>query len=254
MQIDTDINQLKHTLEHLKCLLKIIPSLSRSEFEQIIEMYHEINQSLKDLVYTPNPRNKNEREKFEYGWGAQSMQFIIDCLPEFHRILLKHYRRSDDLTLLDVGAGSAAGSNLLASLHNERVVYSKIRVDAIDYTPLRERWVKSQYPLVNYSVANLYDLPDKCWDFVICSHVIEHVSEPKVFVSELERVCKGFAFIYAPYQEIDRIPAHINTITEEIFSEFKLESVKIVKSMGWHADIPDDQCILVIIDCRDQNS
>lgn len=240
--------QIKQALQNLKEIIGDIAKLPEPEFNETIQLWHEVVDEVKDAVF--DSRNGQSRLKYEFGWGAQSIQFAIDCIPHFHRILKQHYRRKDDLSLLDVGGGSGAGANVFALLHSDRIVYSKLKVDVIDYLPLREKWVKAVYPNLNYRVADVYDLVDERWDFVFCSHVIEHVPNPEKFCQQLTRICKGFAFIYAPYKEVERIPAHINTITEDLFQNFNLESLEIFNSMGWHADKLEDKCILAIINCQ----
>ncbi len=242
--------QIQQALKDLKKVIGNIAELSEPEFNETIELWHEVVDEIKDVVF--DSRNNQSRLKYEFGWGAQSIQFAIDCIPHFHRILKQHYNRKDDLSFLDVGGGSGSGANVFALLHSDRVVYSKIKIDVIDYLPLRERWVKCVYPNLNYTVGDVYDVADKQWDFIFCSHVIEHVPNPRKFCQQLIKICKGFTFIYAPYNEIDRIPAHINTITEDLFEDFNLESLEIFKSMAWHADKPKDKCILAIIDCKDR--
>jgi hypothetical protein len=138
-------------------------------------------------------------------------------------------------------------------LHSGNYVWSKVKVDAVDFNDLRERWVKIMYPKINYKVADVYDLPANHWDIVYCSHVIEHVPNPRNFLEKLVNISKGFLFVYAPYNEIDRIPAHRNTITESLFEGFNVENLSILKSMAWHAAIPEDLCILAVIDCRESS-
>lgn len=222
--------------------------LDDEDFNDVISLWHETFDALKDAIF--DNRHQKARGEFEEGWGAQSIQFVIDCIPELHRIMRKHYNRSDHLSLLDVGAGSGAGSNIFSMLHSGRHVYSKLRVDAVDYIDSRLRWVKTMYPRVHYKVADVYDLPDNNWDIVFCSHVIEHVNNPEIFLEKLIDICKGFLLVYSPYNEIDKIPAHKNTITESLYDGLKIETLNFIKSMGWHADIPNDLCILAVIDCR----
>ncbi|NQV00368.1 MAG: class I SAM-dependent methyltransferase [Parcubacteria group bacterium] len=240
-------------LQELRTLISTVSEFKEEEFDEFLTSWHEIQQRLKDYVYVTDPRNTLSRLTFEFGWGAQSAQFVIDCIPHFQRILLENYKRKNELKLLDVGAGSGAGSNIFAILHSDHFVYSKISIDAIDYTAVRERWNKVVHPLLNYFVADVYDLPSNKWDIVFCSAVVEHVPNPQDFCKELIRVCKGFVFIYVPYNEINRIPSHINKITEDFFAEFNIESLTIIKSMAWHPAIPDDKMILAIVDCRNKN-
>src|SRR5262249_40361896 len=46
------------------------------------------------------------------------------------------------------------------------------------------------------------DLPDDSFDLVICSHVLEHVSDDRAAISELERIVApgGMALILTPYR------------------------------------------------------
>lgn len=262
---------LIESLLSLKEAVKETGQLNASSFDEVVALWHETVDEFKDAVYyrirTVSPVEMRgaqsiqlpkdnipefhiTRTDFEEKWGAQSIQFVIDCIPEFHRILQTHYKRKDTLALLDVGAGSGAGSNIFTLLHSDRFVYSKLRVDAIDGIDTRAGWVKIMYPKVQYKVVDVYELPDKQWDLVFCSHVIEHVPHPEDFVKKLVQISKGFVFVYSPYNEIDRSPGHINTITESFYEGFNVEKINILKSMGWHADKPDDLCILAVIDCR----
>ncbi|MFJ6324045.1 MULTISPECIES: glycosyltransferase [unclassified Rhizobium] len=84
----------------------------------------------------------------------------------------------------------------------------------LEFAPaaLFSRWVKS-HPFISYRSCDLYmpeaddkadihALPyaDNTYDFILCSHILEHVEDPIKAVSELRRVLKpgGFAIIMAP--------------------------------------------------------
>jgi ubiquinone/menaquinone biosynthesis C-methylase UbiE len=58
-------------------------------------------------------------------------------------------------------------------------------------------------PLVYGLVENM-PFKDKCFDFVIASHVLEHVSDPAAFLSELMRVAKA-GYIETPDAFIERL-------------------------------------------------
>lgn len=230
--------------------LDSVPTMSRAQFEAFVSTVHEFQASLKQSVFVGDFRNKSDVTRFEYGFGAQSAQFMIDILPFLHEVMVAHYERSDELSLIDIGSGSCIGTNLLTILHSDRVIYSKLNVSAIDHTDVRERWVRALYPKIDYRVADLYELPEKQWDFVVCSHVIEHVEEPREFIEALLRICKGFAFVYSPYEEFDRIPHHLNTIDKATYAGIQGCRLEVLRSMGWRGDIPGNHCLLAIIDCR----
>ena len=220
---------------------------SNEDLLDIINAINDVNSDLKQICVRDA---KFPIEIFEKKWIAQSIQFAIDCVPELHRVLLKYYQRASDLSLLDVGAGSGAGSNLIASLHADRMIYSKIDVDAIDYIDKRLLWARSQYPMINYEVKDLFNLPSKKWDLVFCSHCLEHLEEPRPFLDKIIDVCRGFAFIYTPYNEVDRIDGHHFTFTEDFYYPNKVLRTKVFHSLAWFADNPEIQVMLVTIDCR----
>jgi hypothetical protein len=74
--------------------------------------------------------------------------------------------------------------------------------------------------------------------------------EPRPFIDALRRICKGFVFIYSPYEEFDRIPYHLSTIARDTYAGIKDCRLEILRSMGWRGDVPGNECILAIIDCR----
>lgn len=241
------VNSIEKKINQLNNSIHKIGMMDDESFNNVVSLWHQLNNNLKSAIFDKN--NKDALTDFEMGWGAQSIQFSIDCIPEIHRIMKKFYKRSDTLSFLDVGAGSGAGTNIFSQLHSGRHIYSKLIVDAVDYISSREKWVKLNYPRINYSVNDIFKLEDKKWDLVYCSHVIEHVEQPKTFLSKLVDLCKGFLFVYSPYNETDKIPAHINTITKSFYNDFNVENFTIIKSMAWHADIDEDKCLLAVINC-----
>lgn len=252
--VQGDEKELIKALKDVRKYAALIPELSTLRFEQLIEPWREAVSAVKDGVYVSDKKlNMDSREEFEYGWGAYSVQYAIDCMPEIHRVLKTYYTRAMTLKFVDIGAGSGAGANVFTLLHSDHHIYSKLEVEAVDHVPARQRWVQMMYPKVKYSVTSLEKLPPKHYDLVYCSHVIEHLRDPQEFARKLMRVCKGFVFIYTPYKEVERIAGHLSTITEEVFAGLPVESMKIMPSMGWRPAAAGYQCILVVLDCREKN-
>lgn len=243
-KIVASINDISTALEPLN-----YHSLSTSEFEKVNAAFQLLTKAIKKISYKPGDR-KNMYD-FEKMGGAQSIQFMVDMLPDIHQVLLKYFNRCDELEVVDIGAGNGAGTNLIAQLHVDRMIYSKMNVSAIDHIDSRLRWVQSQYPTVRYNVAKLADLPSKHWDLVLCSHCLEHVLEHEQFVQDLMRICKGFLFIYTPYDEKNLMHGHLHRFTESYYKDLTIESLRIFNSMAWHPDNPEEKVMLVSIDCRD---
>jgi SAM-dependent methyltransferase len=248
-----DPNDAIELARRLREALEESPELTEAEFSAFCREWHSTVAALKQFAFSSDPRNKQDVAAFEYGWGGQSAQFIVDLVPRIQAAMLRHYKRKDVLKLIDVGAGSCVGTNILATLHSDQVVWSRLEIDAIDYTPIRRRWVQSQFPRINYMVGDAFALPDREWDFVVCSHVIEHLEDPRPFIDNLRRICRGFAFVYSPYRETDRIAAHVSTIDESTYEGIPDCRLEVVSSMGWHPAKPEDKCLIATIDCREES-
>ena len=228
-------------------------SADPERYAEFCRLWHLAERKVKDVVFDDDrgvPGRQFTSLELEQQWGAQSIAFMVDLLPHIHATLRKHYRRKDHLRVLDVGAASCFGAGLLAAVHSDHYVYSRMSVEAIDYQPTFERWVRFAQPGVEYRVADLFDQPAKQWDLVVCSHMIEHVPNPRDFIDKMVEACRGFAFIYSPYAENPRIPGHESSIDEATYAGLDCELHRL-RSMGWHPDKPQDECLLAVIDCRE---
>lgn len=80
---------------------------------------------------------------------------------------------------------------------------------------------------------------EKSYDYVFCSHVIEHVPDPIDFCKQLQRIARHYCFITAPFNEdsANLSPGHINTFTEELFKKnLKIEYFETRTSFGWQGN------------------
>ena len=55
---------------------------------------------------------------------------------------------------------------------------------------------------IDFRIGNLYGLnyPDKMFDVVLCSEVLEHLEQPKKALRELQRVSKSILLLTVPYE------------------------------------------------------
>ena len=76
-----------------------------------------------------------------------------------------------------------------------------------------DRPLESVKELVFYDGVN-FPFPDKSFDYVICSHVLEHVPDVEHFLSEVFRVAKRGYFEYplCYYELVYNIDAHLNFV------------------------------------------
>ena len=240
---------LLRSIRQLREQLADVKLLDDTDFDRVRTEWIALGEAMKEAVFTPSPaQQRPDRLKFELAQGAQSIQFMIDLLPYLHRFMREHYERQQPLALLDIGAGSGAGCQLLAQLHSDIMIWSRLSITAIDHVPWRQRWVAMNYPRVDYRVMPSADLPSRHWDLVVCSHVIEHLPEPAALINDAIRACRGFAFIYAPFAEHELSPGHVSVITEATFARWRPVECHVVESMGFYGD--GRRCVLAIFDCR----
>jgi len=118
-------------------------------------------------------------------------------------------RKNKDWKVLDIGCGYTANEN------------ATTLCDVID--------LKEQYPDKKFVKLDSKNLPfsDKEFDFVIASHVLEHVENPEFFINELQRISnKGYI----------EVPT---TLEDNLVFENKKDHL-------WHIDFDDDNKKLYI--------
>ena len=179
------INEIITLLSSLQEQLPSLRTANDTDFLKVRDQWLATTEAMKDAVFVANPKQQHpDRKKFEFAAGAQSILFMADLLPHLHRRMTENYDRFERLTLLDVGAGSGAGTQLLAQIHSDTMIWSKLDISAIDYVDWRRRWVAMHYPKIDYRVQASAELPANTWDFVVCSHVIEHLDDPRAMIAD----------------------------------------------------------------------
>ena len=111
--------------------------------------------------------------------------------------------------ILDVGCGYSA---------NEYASVISDTQDLSDFYP-NKKFVKLN--------SNLLPFKDKEFDFVITSHVIEHVQDPEIFIKEIQRIAKK-GYIEVP-----------TTLEDNLVFENKKEHL-------WHINFDDDNQKLIL--------
>jgi 2-polyprenyl-3-methyl-5-hydroxy-6-metoxy-1,4-benzoquinol methylase len=148
-----------------------------------------------------------------------------------------------EYTLLDIGTRTGAGANLLAQLFYDFMwgYDVKIKVDTTDIDSTLNEYCKS-WPYINECMnKNIFDIPDNSYDFIYCSHVIEHLDNPIEFVHKATGIARHFALFYCPYNQIDP-PWYHKTIDDKVINQCNLVYVEYIDSVSIHYG----KCILFI--------
>lgn len=175
----------------------------------------------------------------------QSMQFMIDLLPTIRK-LIKDWPKEKVLEVLDVGAATGAGANLLATLYRSEPPV-RMKVDALDIVDNYKKYADVYFKDINYIVGDIFKLDnDRKWDLIICSHTIKHIKEYDKFIEEMKKHSKFFTVCYAPFEEENLLPDHFVSYDMEKIKKLAPTSVEIIQSPRWNHPI-DKQSKCVIL-------
>ncbi len=98
---------------------------------------------------------------------------------------------TENFKILDVGCGNGALVTLPIAEAGYNILGIDLDPDSIDIAQRLSAGTKAEF-----RVCTLEALPSESFDFVICSEVLEHITEYNEFISELYRVAKKNATIF----------------------------------------------------------
>lgn len=144
----------------------------------------------------------------------QAVVFMNDLLKAVYTLCTTIYYASyTPVTILDVRAGSAAGSGFLKrSLTN--LCGLPVEVTALEANPHFAKYAKTTFPEVTFLGKDLDELDqDASYDLVISAHTLQRVENPFAFTERLRRVAKEFVILSAPFDERHLADGHLNRIS-----------------------------------------
>ncbi len=164
----------------------------------------------------------------------QSQLFMVELIPFIHRYYLelpKNMRK----TVLDIGPSEFGGTKLLYDTHSTGT-FNKLKLDitAVDNVSRYQMLQKLVIPEIEFLIQNIFSITDRTWDFVICSHVVEHVTDPLKFLARSQMLAHDFVLVACPWEE-DPITckAHINTINMQMVEAAGGEDLTIYTNYMW---------------------
>ena len=106
---------------------------------------------------------------------------------EFVNIIGCMMQQNDMHKLLDLGCGEGF---MLKHISDK---FPHITLTGCDICEKAISMAQTQVPSADFLVCDGYSLPfpDKCFDIVVCSEVLEHVQEPSRIVAEISRVIRS---------------------------------------------------------------
>lgn len=220
-------------------------SYTESEILDVLDRMAAIRRHINEAFVVDGDRGQAVRLEM---WIAQSQAFVVDCVPHILDILRENHARRESVTLLDVGAATGAGTALLKSLLSTEMLWCPTEVTGLDIFPSRIVCARNNFPEFDYVISNVFD-HERTYDYVYCSHTVEHVPEPQAFIERLTRLARHNVFVYTPYDEEELIAGHRWRIDEDFYDGFAAKRFVRIKSPGWHWGQRDtDYCLLAVLE------
>lgn len=187
-------------------------------------------------------RGTTNQAKFE---NANPVQRGL--LSRFQRAFLAQLRSVQPQSVLEAGAGEGF---LLSAIQKAFPVIPLLGVE-VSGTALAEG--KRLFPSLPLERGDIYHLvqKEKSWDVVVCSEVLEHLTDPSAALGELQRVARRYILLSVPNEPWFRLgnfargrhlrrlgntPEHINLWSKNGFARFvaqQLSIVTVTSSFPW---------------------
>lgn len=164
----------------------------------------------------------------------QSQLFMTELIPFIHR----HYMPAPANTrksVLDIGPQSFGGTKLLYDIHNDNT-FSKLKLDitALDIVSSFRMLQHLMVPEIEFLIQDIYSIKKRSWDFVICSHVIEHVPQPLQFLRRCQELARDFVLVACPWQEFPiTTKGHVNTIDSALVEAAGGDNLTVYRNYMW---------------------
>lgn len=159
------------------------------------------------------------------------LRFLIGNIK--YHFVNKAYSYEDTFTFLDVGGGSGK------SLSHFKIFFPNGKYYCIDLLDIQtyesiNKGLYEQYWKIDLSSLDFSAVPDNYFDFIVCTHVIEHLLNGDEMLLEISKKLKPGGFIYVEYPgkkslHLPSMPGTLNFFDDEthcrIYSEVELNNL-----------------------------
>ncbi|HAJ57184.1 MAG TPA: hypothetical protein DCL35_05380 [Candidatus Omnitrophica bacterium] len=102
--------------------------------------------------------------------------------------------KNEDFSLLDIGCALGDGCELLQKM------FPRAHVEGADFSPVSIEKARKKSGEINYFLLDiLKDAPPRSYDYIVLSHILEHVNDPLAIIDKYLRFVKKAILISTPY-------------------------------------------------------
>ena len=191
-------------------------------------------------------RASTERGQQDIRDDSQSVAFAVDLCRVLQEELASTEHQA--LTLLDVGARTGTGSDLIARVfHPKSWSRLSLAVTAIDIDRAVHARAALSHPRIDYQLRDVFDV-DERYDIVVCSHTLEHTDDPGRLLEKILGLARRLVVIAAPWKEPEatRLPYHLYTFDERFFERYPPSRFETYLSPHWSGS----ECFIAAYDRR----
>lgn len=186
--------------------------------------------------------SEEDYQRLRTVYDVQSCVFASEILSTLWSLYPNNIH---NLSLLDVGSRTGAGSELLRYLHHPSS-FSRIKlsVTALDTDDTYIDYARIHFPELRYLQQDIFDSGfTERFDIVLCSHVIEHVDDPANFIARAQALARRWVILAAPFEEKNLIPGHRSRLDFDFFQTIGAHDLRVYRSLTWHGSLA---CIVVL--------
>jgi ubiquinone/menaquinone biosynthesis C-methylase UbiE len=170
-------------------------------------------------------------------------------LKRFREGLVRAAAELEPASVLDAGCGEGVATAWLAD------ALPGAAIAGVDARPEAIEQARTRVPAAAFAMGDLYSLPypDRSFDLVVSTEVLEHLERPEAAVAELLRVSGGHVLVTVPHEPFFRAgnmargrylrrlgstPGHLNTWSRRGIVRLVSEQAEIERAIGlfpWQA-------------------
>lgn len=170
-------------------------------------------------VRASNVTRKNTRRAYERVYADDRLldEYLAPERVDFYEEVAELCARLNPLSVIDVGCGSG---NLLYALVDKT---SPRRIVGVDHATAGIERARQLLPSGEFEARDLHDLDlDETFELVLCTEVLEHLTDPGAAMRALTRLCAetGVIVVTVPDGSQDTWEGHRNFWTQSELHEF----------------------------------